>query len=151
MKLVFILSVVSLFGWSLNQSNLTQAGSKSKSELIQNTASDELKASIARGKLIYNETCVACHLGNGEGVKGTFPPLAKADYLLKFPDKAISAVKFGLKEKIVVNGVTYTMAMANPGLDNEEIADVMNYVFHSWGNKSPIGIITPKKVESIKP
>lgn len=116
-----------------------------------NNYQDDLQKSIARGKLIYNETCVNCHLGNGEGVMGTFPPLAKADFLLKQPDKSIAAVKYGLKGKITVNGVDYTMPMPNPGLDNEEIADVMNYIFNAWGNKSPIGIVTLKKVESIKP
>ena len=41
-----------------------------------------LEQSIADGKEIYNDFCVQCHLDNGEGVSGVFPPLAKSDYLL---------------------------------------------------------------------
>ena len=37
--------------------------------------------------------------------------------------------------EMVVNGITYNSAMAPLGLSNEEVADVMNYVNNSWGNK----------------
>jgi mono/diheme cytochrome c family protein len=39
--------------------------------------------------------------------------------------------------------------MINQGLDEEEIADVMNYILNSWGNSSKV-IITREKVASIK-
>ncbi|MDF7818582.1 cytochrome c [Runella sp. MFBS21] len=110
---------------------------------------DELTKSIARGKDIYAENCVTCHMGAGEGVAGTFPPLAKSDYLLKTPEKALKAIKFGQQGKIVVNGVTYEGMMPNPGLDNEEIADVMNYIQNSFGNSSKT-VVTAKIVETIK-
>jgi mono/diheme cytochrome c family protein len=38
--------------------------------------------------------------------------------------------------------------MASQGLDNEEIADVMNYILNSWGN-SYTGQITTEQVELI--
>ncbi len=113
------------------------------------TQDDELSKSIARGKDIYAENCVTCHMGAGEGVAGTFPPLAKSDYLLKTPEKALRAIKFGQQGKIIVNGVTYEGMMPNPGLDNEEIADVMNYIQNSFGNSNKT-LITAKMVESIK-
>ena len=113
----------------------------------QNT---ELAKSMARGKEVYIETCIACHLGKGEGLKGTFPPLANADYLIKTPNKAIASIKFGLKGKIVVNGVTYDGMMPPPGLGNDEIADVMNYILNSWGNVSKSPMITEKMVEAVK-
>lgn len=110
----------------------------------------ELSKSMARGKEIYSETCIACHLGKGEGLKGTFPPLAKADYLTKTPNKGIASIKFGLKGKIVVNGVAYDGMMPNPNLGNDEIADVMNYILNSWGNVSKQPMITEKIVEGVK-
>jgi len=112
--------------------------------------SSELTKSIARGKEIYIETCIACHMGKGEGVKNTFPPLAKADYLLKNPEKAIASIKFGLKGKIVVNGVNYEGAMPSPNIGNDEIADVMNYILNSWGNTTKQPMITEKMVDAIK-
>ena len=111
---------------------------------------DELAKSIERGKGIYTENCISCHMGNGEGVPQTFPPLAKADYLVKTPEKAIHAIKFGLEGKIKVNGLDFDNAMPMPGLANNEIADVMNYIQNSWGNSSGKKIITEKMVEAVK-
>lgn len=111
---------------------------------------DELAKSIERGKGIYNENCITCHMGNGEGIPQTFPPLAKADYLMKSPEKAIHAIKFGLEGKIKVNGLEFDNAMPNPGLGNDEIADVMNYIQNSWGNSSEKKIVTEKIVEAVK-
>ena len=111
---------------------------------------DELVKSIERGKGIYVENCITCHMGAGEGVPGTFPPLAKADYLIKTPEKAIHAVKFGLKGKIQVNGIDFNNVMPNPNLGNDEIADVMNYIQNSWGNSSDKKMVTEKMVEEVK-
>lgn len=110
---------------------------------------DPLIKSIERGKLIYYESCITCHLGKGEGITGTFPPLSKADYLIKTPEKAIQAIKYGLNGKIEVNGIAYNAMMPNPGLSNDEIADVMNYIRNSWGNVNP-KLITEKMVEVIR-
>lgn len=107
-----------------------------------------LKQSFIDGKEIYEDFCLQCHMSNGLGVKGTFPPLAKSDYLNDI-DQSIHAIKYGLKGEILVNGITYNSAMANQGLDNEEIADVMNYILRSWGNTTE-SIITENDVEAIK-
>ena len=111
---------------------------------------DELAKSIERGKMVYSENCITCHMGTGEGVPASFPPLAKSDYLIKTPEKAIYAVKFGLAGKIKVNGIEYDNMMPAPGLDNDEIADVMNYIQNSWGNSSDKKIVTEKMVEAVK-
>lgn len=112
--------------------------------------SNELAKSIDRGKAVYKENCASCHLGNGEGVIGTFPPLAKADYLVNNPMNGIKAVKFGLEGKIIVNGEEYDNMMASPGLDDSEIADVMNFILNTWGNDSKGAIITESIVEKLK-
>lgn len=111
---------------------------------------DELEKSIARGKGIYAENCITCHMGAGEGVPETFPPLAKADYLTKTPEKAIHAIKYGLQGKIIVNEAEFDNQMPAPGLDNEEVADVMNYILNAWGNSSDQKMVTEKMVEAIK-
>lgn len=107
-----------------------------------------LEQSIADGKEIYEDFCLQCHMTNGEGVKGAFPPLAKSDYLNDI-NQSIHAIKYGLKGPIKVNGVSYNGNMINQGLDEEEIADVMNYILNNWGNSSTL-IITEEKVASIK-
>lgn len=107
-----------------------------------------LVQSIVDGEEIYADFCLQCHMTNGEGVPGTFPPLANSDYL---PDinKTIYALKFGLKGPITVNGKAYNSVMASQGLDDEEIADVMNYILRNWGNETE-EVITEEKVASVQ-
>ena len=90
--------------------------------------------SIEAGKEIYNDFCIQCQLTSGEGVSGVFPPLKKSDYLLNNIEKSIAGIKFGLRGEIIVNDEVYNSVMINQGLDNEEIADVMNYILNEWGN-----------------
>ena len=95
----------------------------------------ELVESIKRGETIYADFCVTCHLENGEGVEYTFPPLAKSDYLVKYRKASIRGVKYGQRGEITVNGKVYNNTMMPMGLEDQEIADVLNYVMNSWGNK----------------
>lgn len=104
--------------------------------LLFSFTNDPLSESIARGKEVYEGYCIACHQGTGEGVADAIPPLKGSDVLIQNPDRAIRAVKYGQSGKIVVNGITYNGYMPEPGLDDEEIADVINYVRNSWGNKN---------------
>ena len=78
--------------------------------------------------------CIACHMTTGEGVEGVFPPLAKSDFLIADVERAIKIVKYGQTGAITVNGVEYNSAMPSPGLDDDEIADVLTFVLNSWGN-----------------
>ena len=109
----------------------------------------DLKASMSRGEELYNDLCITCHMPNGEGVEKVFPPLAKSDFLVNFPKKSIRAVKYGMSGEITVNGQTYSTAMANPGLSDDEVADVMNYINHSWGNTIN-SLITEEEVSKIE-
>ena len=108
-----------------------------------------LEESIADGAGIYQDFCVQCHLDSGEGVSRVFPPLAKSDYLLNNIDLSIKGIKYGLNGPIVVNGETYDGVMQNQGLEEEEIADVMNYILNSWNNSSE-QVITPQRVSQIQ-
>jgi len=108
-----------------------------------------LKQSIVDGEEIYQDFCLQCHLGNGKGVENAFPPLAKSDYLQNNIEASIRGIKYGLRGEITVNGKTYNGVMVNQGLDEEEIADVMNYIFNSWGNKAE-GQITVAQVLEVQ-
>ncbi len=108
-----------------------------------------LEESMQRGKEIYTDFCVSCHLAEGEGVEGTFPPLAKSDYLMQHREASIRGVKFGQQGELVVNGQTYNGIMSPMGLEDAEIADVMNYILNSWGNQSDT-IVSTEEVAEIK-
>jgi mono/diheme cytochrome c family protein len=103
--------------------------------------------SIVAGEEIYQDFCLQCHLTTGVGVSGVFPPLKNSDYLMNNIDKSIAGIKFGLKGEIVVNDQIYDGVMAKQGLDNEEIADVMNYILNQWGNSFDAQITTQQVSE----
>jgi mono/diheme cytochrome c family protein len=108
----------------------------------------KLEESKARGKAIYEELCITCHLADGKGMAGAIPPLVKSDYLLKTPAKAIYAIKYGLTDPIKVNGIEYTTPMPSPNISDEEVADVTTYILNNWGNKGKL--VTLKEVEKVK-
>ena len=107
-----------------------------------------LEQSITDGAEIYQDFCIQCHLNNGEGVSGVIPPLVKSDYLANNVELSIKAIKYGLSGPIEVNGEKYNGVMQEQGLDDVEIADVMNYILNNWGNEFK-EIITEEKVASI--
>jgi len=111
--------------------------------------SAEFTKSIQRGALVYEDFCMNCHLANGEGVSGVYPPLANSDFLTKNGEASIRAVKFGMQGEIVVNGETYNSVMAPLGLTDKEVADVMNYINTQWGNKTK-KMLTEAEVAKLK-
>jgi len=119
------------------------------SKINSNTPQDPLKESIERGSEIYTDFCMSCHLPSGEGVENIYPPLAKSDYLIKNREESIRGIKYGQEGEIVVNGKIYNGNMAALGLSDDEVADVMNYITNSWGNKND-KIVTEAEVSSIK-
>lgn len=101
-----------------------------------------------KGKKIYEEKCIVCHQANGQGIKGAFPPLDNADYLLEDKVRAVEQVLNGSNEVMVVNGVTYKTPMP-PQVDNKEDAvAVINYVLNAWSNDG--GTVSMEDVEHIK-
>ena len=117
-------------------------------QFISLQQSKPIEESIADGEEIYQDFCLQCHLSNGEGVSGIYPPLANSDYLFDDIDRSIRNVKYGVSGPIIVNDDEYNGVMINNGLDDEEVADVMNYILNSWGNKSD-EIITKERVAKI--
>jgi mono/diheme cytochrome c family protein len=107
-----------------------------------------LQESMERGKELYNTMCVTCHMADGTGVAGVFPPLAQADYL-ENTEASIHAIKYGLQGEITVNSETYNNIMTPLGLDDQEVADVMNYILNSWGNEAE-EMITEDQVAEVE-
>ncbi|TRZ42846.1 c-type cytochrome [Robertkochia solimangrovi] len=109
----------------------------------------DLQKSIKQGEKIYQTSCATCHQVNGQGVNPLYPPLANSDYLLKNREASIKAVKYGQQGKITVNGKVYNNMMIPMGLNDEQVADVMNYILNSWGNKAEKPV-TPAEVTAVK-
>lgn len=100
------------------------------------------------GRELYIEHCAGCHGINGRGVPKAIPPLAKSDYLFNNRDSSIYIIKYGWKGPIIVNGIRYKGVMPASSLNNEEIADVLNYIGKVWGNRDTT-IYTGTYIESL--
>ncbi len=90
------------------------------------------------GKQLYTTYCSACHGADGRGPENNVnPPLAKSEWLLGKPDRAISAVLVGLAGPIEVAGKAYHLIMPPQGavLNDEQLAAILTYVRTSWGNE----------------
>ncbi len=114
---------------------------------VVNEPQDPLAESVERGREVYKELCISCHLPSGKGVPNAYPPLNPSDWLTKKRTESIRAVKYGLKGEIVVNGKTYNSIMMPMGLDDQEVADVMNYTIQTW-NKGDM--VTVEEVAAVE-
>lgn len=103
----------------------------------------DLKASVKRGKTIYETSCITCHMADGKGLEGVYPPLVKSNMADK--NRLLKVIVQGMRGPVKVNGVDYNGEMAGIVLTNEQAADVANYVRNSWGNKAPA--ILPSQVQ----
>lgn len=110
--------------------------------------STDLRASMARGKEIFNANCATCHMQNGEGIEGVYPPLAKSDYLMADKVRAIKQILEGASGIMTVNGVQYNGFMTGFDLTDKETSDVLNYIRNSWGNEGEP--ISPEEVKSAR-
>jgi mono/diheme cytochrome c family protein len=107
-----------------------------------------LQKSISRGKEIYTDFCIQCHLATGKGDLVNFPPLDGSDWLTKKRKQSIHAVKFGQTGEVIVKGKKFNNTMPPLGLENQEVADVMNYIMNSWSNKQK-KIVTVEEVKAV--
>lgn len=120
-----------------------------KKEEMKKSGEKTLAEKIASGKQVYTKTCFACHQANGEGIPNAFPPLAKSDYLNADVKRAIGVVVHGKTGEIIVNGKKYNSVMTKQTLTDEEVADVLTYVYNSWGNnKTNVKVTTVQEVKS---
>jgi nitrite reductase (NO-forming) len=77
---------------------------------------------------------------------GVFPPLANSDYLNADVNRSIDAVIHGLTGEITVNGKKYNNVMPGQVLTDEEAANVLTYIYQSWGNSKKE--VTPEMVKA---
>lgn len=93
-------------------------------------------SSLVRGKLVYTNVCLACHMADGGGVQNMNPPLIKTTYVSGDKIALIKIVLNGFKEDVEINGQTYSNNMTpHADLKDQQIADVLTYIRKSFGNK----------------
>ncbi len=111
-----------------------------------------LKASMDRGKQVYQKRCLACHQADGGGVPRLNPPLEGSSNV-KGNDKLklVRVVVKGMTDRVEIDGEFYDNNMsANPDLTDEQIADVLTYIRNSWGNKASAVTVAEVKAARAK-
>lgn len=108
---------------------------------------DPLEQSIDNGKNLYASFCLQCHQSDGEGIPSVYPPLTINNRLTD-KEMVIKTITEGKPGGSTIDGVTYAAPMPPVQLKNEQIADVLNYIRNSWGNKSEY--LSPSDVQSVR-
>jgi mono/diheme cytochrome c family protein len=95
---------------------------------------------IAEGFTLYQNYCANCHQRDGKGLENLYPALS-SEYLMD-KSKVICWIKYGVNQPMTVNGKLYHRAMpANPDLKDLEIAEIVTYVYNTWGKQTEITTI----------
>ncbi len=100
------------------------------------------------GEKVYSANCAACHQPAGAGIVGAFPPLAASDWLRGNKEGAIAAVIQGISGPMTVNGNNYDGVMPAMMLSDADVANVLTYVYNSWGNEG--GQVSPDEVAALR-
>lgn len=99
---------------------------------------------IAEGYSLFQTHCANCHQRDGKGLGNLYPAIS-VDYL-KDKAKVICWIKNGVNQSVTVNGKTFNRPMpANPSLKELEIAEIMTYMYTTWGKESKV--ITTESVQ----
>ena len=107
------------------------------------------KESMERGKKVFEQYCMPCHMQDGAGVPRLNPPLIKTSYVLGDKKTIIEIVLKGFDAEVEIEGEYYQNAMApHDFLTDEQIADVATYVRNSFGNKA--SVVVPKDVKAVR-
>jgi len=107
-------------------------------------------ASASDGGKVYTTNCSSCHQATGQGIPGTFPPLAGNPVVTGDATKLIHIVKYGLQGSVSVAGHDYNGQMPAWGkgtLSDADIAAVVTYIRSSWGNKA--GAVSTAQVTAV--
>lgn len=117
------------------------AGRLEQQRLIDEAVKETLTPEqlMAEGKEVYDRTCASCHMANGQGVPPAFPSLVGSPAVTGDRDEHL---------RIVVDGVPGTaMQSFKSQLNAREIAAVVHYERHAWGNNAgdvtqPVDVVT---------
>ena len=112
--------------------------------------SSALSAQPARtGKEVY-ATCTACHMADGAGMPGVFPPLAESEWVTGRAEVPIAIVLHGMQGEVTVKGVKYSSAMTPWAamFSDAEIANVVTYIRSQFGNSATA--VTAAQVAAVR-
>lgn len=108
----------------------------------------------SRGARIYVDRCAACHRTDGKGYPAVFPPLAGNPVMMQTdPVSLIHIVQDGATlPAMTAAPSSFTMPAFNHKLTDQQIADVVTFIRHAWGNNaSPVSAEDVKRLSQSMP
>jgi mono/diheme cytochrome c family protein len=131
---IFSIALIALLAWKSPRPE--QAPGVAPRPILQQTPGSGLTASIARGKTLYEQQCLSCHMVDGTGVPTMNPPLVKTSFVLG-PKPALIKVVIAGMTGVEVDGDDFHNNMPpHPELTDQQVADVLTYIRHNFGNKA---------------
>ena len=119
-----------------------------RGEVSTATTANSKAERIDAGKRLFTSICAACHQPSGQGLPNVFPPLAGSDFLNADKSRAIKLVIAGRQGEVIVNGLKFNNNMPAFPLGDEDVANVLTYVYNSFGNA---GLeVTPGEVKTVR-
>jgi mono/diheme cytochrome c family protein len=103
-----------------------------------------------RGRLVYLDQCAGCHMENGEGVAGVFPPLkGNTGLQARNPLSIARLVLEGAKSvKTAAHPEGFAMPAFGGKLSDAQVADVLTYARTAFGSNA--GAITKDQVADVR-
>jgi len=118
-------------------------------EEVVDTTKTDLASLQARGAKVYKKNCEVCHQANGQGLPGSFPPIAGSSDYYGDPQNHAKIIVHGLQGEIVIQGTTWNGVMApHSFLTDYDIASVATHERTSWGNDD--GLVMPEDVAAVR-
>lgn len=100
------------------------------------------------GKLLYEQSCLACHQADGSGVPFLAPPLIEGVFVGGEKKRLIEIVLNGMQD-VEIKGEHYANPMPAFGyLGDKEIADLLTYVRSNFKNNAPA--VTENEVKAVR-
>ncbi len=103
---------------------------------------------MERGQRLFATICAACHQASARGIPNRFPPLAGSDFLNADKNRAIRTLLHGRQGEITVNGNKFNNSMPSFPLSDEDIANVLTFVYNSFGNSGKE--VTLEEVQALR-
>jgi mono/diheme cytochrome c family protein len=104
----------------------------------QTAAAETDKQRLARGEALYVDHCSGCHMEDGSGQPGVFPPLKG--------NAVVQAKEPGAMLHMIIDGARVAATKTNPTglampafgwkLTDQDVADLATYLRAAWGNQA---------------
>ena len=97
------------------------------------------QSTMTVGAKIYADECSGCHVANGKGSAGLFPPLAGSALVQQTDPTSLMHVVLRGARSVATDGAPTGSAMPQFAwlLKDDEVAAVLTYIRNSWGNAAP--------------